>query len=79
MNLAKAISDIFDRMFAERMFLATVTDVSGDQVEIQRSDSAAADVQTYSALASYATPTATDEVLVVRVGGGLLVVGKVVR
>lgn len=79
MNLARFVMDLFDRMFGERVFRATVTGVSGNLVTIQRPGQAAADAQSYPRLVSYTTPTAADEVLVVRLGDGWLVVGKVTR
>ena len=79
MNLGRAMEDLFDRMFRERVFRATVTGVSGNLVTIQRPGQASADTQSYPRLVSYATPAAADEVLVVRLGDGWIVVGKVTR
>lgn len=79
MNLAKFVSDMVDGMFRERVFRATVTGVSGNLVTIQRPGQTAADTQSYPALASYGSPTATDEVLVIRLGDGWVVAGKIVR
>jgi exopolyphosphatase/pppGpp-phosphohydrolase len=76
MNIAAFVEEAFRRAWERNVFLATVTGTAGDKVTIIPStDDAAAG--SYAALASYDTPTADDTVLCLRVGGGILVVGKV--
>lgn len=76
--LASALDDSFDRNWTENVFLATVTGTSGNKVTIIPSvDDVAAG--SYAKLSSYSSPTTNDEVLVLRIGGGYLVLGKVVR
>lgn len=79
MNLAAAIRDAFDGYWRQRLFRAVVTGTSGNKVLIQRPGQSSADPQSYARLASYSSPQTNDEVLVAQVGGGYIVVGKVVR
>lgn len=67
------------RLLAERMFLATVTGISGGLVAIRRQGQAAPDAQYYPAAAGLAaTVSAGDLMLCVSVGGTVIVVVKVV-
>lgn len=76
--LANALANAFREGWERNVFLATVTGTDGDKVTIIPSvDDAAAG--SYARLSSYASPQADDEVLVIRIDGGLLVVGVVVR
>ncbi len=79
MNLLKAVAELIERKHREDVFRATVTGTSGNLVTIRRTGQASADPQSYPALASYSMPAANDEVIVMRVGDGLIVIGKVVR
>ena len=79
MNLAAEVMKLFRKGYDERVFRAIVTGTSGNKVLIKRAGQAAADTQAYARLVSYATPAADDEVLVIEVGGGPLVVGKITR
>lgn len=76
MNIPRWVSDSFDRFWERHVFMATVTGTSGTKVTIKPStDSVAAG--SYVRLASYTTPTNNDLVLCIRVGGGIIVLGKV--
>jgi hypothetical protein len=79
MNLAALIQGMFEGLWGERVFRATVTGTSGNLVTIQRTGQAAADPQSYAKLASYSSPQVADEVVVLRVGSGWIVMGKVIR
>jgi hypothetical protein len=56
----------------------TVTGTNGNRVLVQRQGAAAADPVGYPRLAGY-SPAPGDEVLLVRAGGGYVVLGRVVR
>ena len=75
MNIARYIDDTWSRMFGENVFRATVTGTSGNQVTITSPRVSG----TFPRLVSYASPTANDEVLVIKVGLSWLVVGEVTR
>ena len=79
MNLVKFFTDLFDRMFGERVFRAAVTGTSGNLVTIQRPGQPAADTQSYPRLVSYTSPTAGDEVVVMKLGGGWIILGEIIR
>ena len=79
MNLAQQVRGLVDALWGERMFRATVTGTSGNLVTIQRTGQGSADPQSYAKLTSYSAPAASDEVIVVKVGGGWIVLGKVSR
>lgn len=79
MNLAQQVRELFDALWGERMFRAVVTGTSGNLVTVKRTGQGSADPQSYAKLASYSAPAVNDEVLVVKVGGGWLVCGKVTR
>ncbi len=79
MNLLEESRKLFEGMFRERLFRATVTGTSGNLVTIQRTGETAPDAQSYPRLNSYAAPAADDEVIVVQIGSGLIVLGKVLR
>lgn len=79
MNLAAAVSKVVDAVLGELLFRAAVTGTSGNLVTIRRFGQTAADTQSYARLASYSTPTAGDEVLCLKVGSGVIVIGKVLR
>jgi hypothetical protein len=78
-NIGAWVVDRFDQMFGERVFSATVTGTSGNLVTIKRPGQVAADPQSYPRLVSYATPTAADEVMVLKLGDGWICVGKITR
>ena len=59
------------------MFRGTVTGTSGNQVLVQRF--AGDTIVSCARLASYSAPAADDEVLVVYLAGGYLVLGEIVR
>ena len=75
MNLARYVEDTWNRMFGENVFRATVTGTSGNQVTITSQRLTG----TFPRLVSYASPTADDEVLVIKVGPSWLVIGEVTR
>lgn len=78
MNLAAFVDERFRRLWSQFVFRAVVTGTSGELVTIQRTGQAEPDEQSYPRLASYGSPEADDEVVVVWLGG-YIVVGKVVR
>lgn len=79
MNLFARAIEHFDRLFRERVFRAVVTGTDGEKVIIQRTGQSAPDPQSYPRLASYETPTEDDEVIVLQVGDGFIVLGLVSR
>ena len=79
MNIAAWVAQLFDREYRARVFRATVTGTSGNLVTVQRPGQGSADAQSYPRLASYSSPVNGDEVLVIRLGDGLIVAGKVSR
>ena len=60
-----------------QVFRAAVTALVGDQVTVSRFNETSTD--TYPKLASYVAPQVGDEVLVVRLGRGFIVMGRVLR
>ena len=78
MNLASAVTEIVDNLNAAMLFRAVVTGTSGNLVTIRRFGQTSADTQSYARLASY-TPSVSDEVLCLKVGTGVIVLGKVLR
>jgi hypothetical protein len=79
MNIVELVQTTFDRMFRERVFIAIVTGTSGSLVTVKRLGQSAADTQSYPKLDSYSSPTADDEVEILKVGSGWIVQGKVTR
>lgn len=78
MNLADMTIRLFTAQWNKWIFRATVTGTSGNLVTIQR-PGFSADSQSYARLNSYSSPTNGDEVLVMWIGGGYLVLGKILR
>ncbi len=78
-NLAQKVDALIRRNGRETMFRATVTGTSGNLVTVRRTGQLIPDVQSYAKLASYSSPVADDEVIVLRIGGGYIVLGKVTR
>ena len=70
---------MFEELWGQRVFRAVVTGTSGNLVTIQRTGQAASDPQSYAKLASYSSPQVSDEVVVLRVGSGWIVMGRVLR
>lgn len=79
MNLAAEIQRLYEEWRRRDTWRGTVTGTSGNLVTVRRTGQSAADPQSYARLASYTSPTIGDEVVVVRVGEGEFVVGKVLR
>ncbi len=77
--IAWVIQQMIKHSISLAIFRAIVTGTSGNRVFIKRTGQASADAQAYPALASYTTPTTDDEVIVVKVGIGYIVLGKIVR
>lgn len=77
--LAKQIQLLIKLAIARLLFTGVVTGTVGNLVTLTRTGETVPDTQSYPRLASYAAPVAGDEVLVLAVGIGYLVVGKVVR
>jgi len=77
------ITELLQRLIADQnsqVFIAVATgNVSGNLIEIRRTEQAAADAQMYPRLEGVADPTLDDELLILRVGSGLIVLGKVLR
>lgn len=78
MNLAQLVSKLIDRILRDRLFRATVTGTSGNKVKVQRAGESE-DATYYARLTSYSSPTVTDEVICLRLGGGVIVLGKILR
>lgn len=77
-DLVQLIRDAVQAESRQAFVRATVTGTSGSLVLVQRQGAAGADPAGYPRLASY-TPSAGDEVLMVRLGAGYIVLGRVVR
>lgn len=75
MNLARYIADAMGDEWDRRVFIAVVTGTSGNQVTITSPRVNG----TFPRLVGYASPTADDEVLVIKVGPSWLVIGEVTR
>jgi hypothetical protein len=85
-SLSRMIENIITATIHKVIFRAVVTGVSGNKVFIKRTGQTVADEQSYPRIISYGIPTGTgsvpvvdDEVIVLRVGGGWIIVGKVLR
>lgn len=74
MSLARHIAEMIDGRMGELTARATVTGTVGSSVTVTGPVVAG----TYPRLASY-SPVSGDEVLLLRVGAGYIVLGKVVR
>lgn len=61
----------------KQVFRAIVTGTSGAQVIVRRPNETGTD--TYPRLASYLVPAVDDEVLVLRLGDGFIVLGDILR
>lgn len=77
-DLVQLIRDAVQAESRQAFVRGTVTGTSGNRVLVQRQGAAAADPVGYPRLAGYA-PSAGDEVLLVRAGGGYIVLGRLVR
>lgn len=75
MNLARYVEDTWNRMFGENVFRATVTGTSGNLVTITSQRLSG----TFPRLSSYSSPATNDEVVVIKLGTGWIVLGKVAR
>lgn len=78
MNIPQQIRAFLAGFHEETIFRATVSDISGNTIAIKR-PGFLPDGQYYPALNSYASPTVGDEVLVIKVGRGFVVVGEIIR
>lgn len=76
MNIMDAVQKLVQKELDNTMFLATVTANDGNQVFIKRVGATVPDTQSYAKLAGL-TVAVTDVVIVLRVSGGLIVLGKV--
>jgi hypothetical protein len=77
-DLVQLIRDVVQAEGRRAFVRGTVTGTSGSLVLVQRQGESAADPIGYPRLASY-SPASGDEVLLVRVGGGYVVLGRVLR
>lgn len=77
MNIRNEIQKAIDAAFDERVFLATVTAVTGGIVRVLPAGSQTEIAQSLACLTSYASPTVGDKVRVERLSSGYLVLGKV--
>jgi hypothetical protein len=79
MNFLAESKSLFQSMYQDRLFLATVTAKSVNQITVKRSGQSAADGQSYPSLAgTTASITVGGTVVVARVGAGYVVLGQVV-
>lgn len=78
MNVLVAAEGMFRRMFAERWFLAEVVGTSGNQISVKRLGYHPTEGPFAAASGLAAAVSATDKVLVARIGGHYVVVCKVV-
>lgn len=76
MNILAVIKGAIDDAFSERLFVATVTAVSGGIVQIKMVGAQYSINQYVPCLTSYSSPTNADVVLVARIGSGYVVLGK---
>ncbi len=78
-NILQQARDLDTSQWRENVFLATVDSTSGNTIKIIRPGESVADNQFYAAVAGLAAAvSATDIVLVLRVGGSFVVVAEVV-
>ena len=77
MNLAKAVTSVVERILRDTLFRATVTAVSSGKARIQRAGESV-DTTYYSRLFSY-DPVVSDEVVCLRLGGGVIILGAIKR
>lgn len=73
------VSNLVDARIEASIFRAVVTDIQPDAVRIKRTGQFAEDAQDYAACDVYPFPSVGDEVLVLRVGHGFIVVARIVR
>lgn len=78
MDLVPLIRDVVRAEARGAFVRATVTGTNGNLVLVRRQGETDPDPAGYPRLASY-TPSAGDEVLLTRIGGGYIVLGKVLR
>lgn len=79
MNILEQVSQLDVEQWRENVLLATVDSTSGNTIKIIRPGEAVADNQFYAAAAGLAAAvSATDIVLVLRVGGSFVVVAEIV-
>lgn len=79
MNLFRHIADMITKDQDKQIFRATVDDVVGNTVRILRTGATDPDTQYYPSMDSAGTLVAADEVVVLRIGSGYIVLGKVTR
>lgn len=73
------VSNLIDERIEASIFRAVVTAIQPDSVRIKRTGQVAEDAQNYAACDIYPFPGIGDEVLVLRLGRGYVVVAKIVR
>ncbi len=79
MNILEQVRQLDIEQWQENVFLATVDSTSGVTIKIIRPGETVADNQFYAAAAGLAAAvSATDIVLVLRVGGSFVVVAEIV-
>ncbi len=77
MNIVEAVTNLFSRLWRERVWIGIVDSTSGNLIKVRRNGQAAADSQFYAAASGLAaTVVANDEVLVMAVGSSYMVVAK---
>lgn len=77
MNLARAVTNLTDRILRDTLFRATVTAISAGKAKIQRAGESADDTL-WARLFSY-DPAVDDEVICLRLGGGVIILGAIKR
>lgn len=73
------VSNMIDERIESSIFRATVTAISANSVRIKRVGATVEDAQDYAAVDIYPFPAVDDEVLVLRLGKGYTVLGRLVR
>lgn len=77
MNLAYLVQKLVQRILRDTLFRATVTSVTAGKIQIQRAGETV-DTTHWARLGSY-TGVVDDEVLCLRLGGGVIILGEIKR
>lgn len=73
------VSNMVDERIESAIFRAIVTEITPDSVRIKRVGAEVEDAQDYAAVDIYPFPSVDDEVLVLKLGKGYTVLGRIVR
>lgn len=73
------VSNMVDERIESAIFRAVVTEITADSVRIKRVGAELEDAQDYAAVDIYPFPGVDDEVLVLKLGKGYTVLGRIVR